>query len=257
MPRFFDSHCHFDFEPFAGHQQALWQQCRDQGIEQLCIPGVSPRQSARSLQAFSAYPGIVCAAGLHPWWIDRYRGTPERLVDELRPLAQNPRCVAIGECGLDATIATAEETQQAYFDVQIELARALEKPLVIHSLRKNAAVYQSLKQHRPPQGGVIHGFSGSPEEARQFWQLGFYIGVGGTITYPRARKTRRAVSQLPLEALVLETDAPDMPLCGRQGQSNSPLYLTEVARCLAQLRSEPLATLAQQTTLNARRLFQL
>ncbi|WP_439135848.1 TatD family hydrolase, partial [Pseudomaricurvus sp.] len=114
-----------------------------------------------------------------------------------------------------------------------------------------------LSHYQPSAGGVIHGFSGSIEQAQQYWRLGFYLGVGGTITYERAKKTRRAIAGMPLESLLLETDAPDMPLDGFQGQPNTPLRLPRIAQCLAELRKAPLADIQKQTAQNTRTLFSL
>ncbi|WP_232522390.1 TatD family hydrolase [Marinimicrobium alkaliphilum] len=251
----FDSHCHIDFEVFDGERPALWGRCQAQGLTGLVVPGVSPAQWP-GLEALCAHYDWHYGAGVHPWWVADHPQTDQWLTSLRQVLAQ-PRCVALGECGLDNTIATPLAQQQAVFEAQVGLAAQLNKPLIIHSVRSHNAVLRTLKQKTPARGGVIHAFSGSPEQARQFWDAGFYLGIGGTITYARAAKTRRAVQQLPLEALLLETDAPDMPLAGRQGQRNSPEYLPEVARVLAELRGQSVREIAEQTTANSCRLFGL
>ncbi len=116
---------------------------------------------------------------------------------------------------------------------------------------------QLLARLKPAGGGVIHGFTGSLDLARQYWALGFYLGVGGSITYPRANKTRQALASMPLESLLLETDAPDMPLNGFQGTPNSPLKIVNIAQALAALRTETIEDIARQTTENAHQLFNL
>ncbi len=129
-------------------------------------------------------------------------------------------------------------SQQVFFEQQIQLAIAYDKPLILHVHRSHNEVYRLLKNYKPSAGGVVHGFTGSYQQAKAYWELGFFIGVGGSITYPRAKKTRHAISHMPLEALVLETDAPYMPLHGFQGEHNSPLHLFNIKNCLVELRDE-------------------
>ncbi|TQV69909.1 TatD family deoxyribonuclease [Exilibacterium tricleocarpae] len=322
---FFDSHCHFDFEVFESTRDKLWRDCTAAGITRLLIPGVAPAQWPAMREIVVRYPGLLCAVGLHPWWIDKVAGIgkfPETEkghgienapgigkgpVTERDPgiekgpgmgqgtgiekdsrvkkagdaekvpaidtasgagIADVIACqiaaalaegggVAVGECGLDRHIETPLALQQIVFEVQVRLACEHRLPLVVHVRGTHQEVLAILRRHRPKRGGVIHGFSGSPELALQYWSLGFCIGVGGTITYARAAKTRRAVAQLPAAALLLETDAPDMPLHGFQGQPNTPLRLPLIARTLAQLRDQPLADIARLTTDNGCRLFDL
>ena len=252
-----DSHCHFDFEAFDSHRQSIWQACNTAGIGKLMIPGVEPARSAAAFSIAETYSGIYCSAGLHPWWVGRWleQNPSGDLAAQLQPFLLHPRCVAIGECGLDGLIDVPLDQQQRLFEQQLQLACERELPVIVHVRKAHNQVLALLQKYRPVRGGVIHGFSGSIELAQCYWQLGFYLGVGGTITYERAHKTRRAVVELPLEALLLETDAPDMPLAGRQGKANSPLYLPEVAQCLARLRDQPLQAVVAQTTKNSQRLF--
>ncbi|NIB44264.1 TatD family hydrolase [Pseudomaricurvus alkylphenolicus] len=256
---FVDSHCHLDFPEFEPDRQTLLQQCRDQQITTIVLPGIEPAQWAglSELTQAAASPRLLAAYGLHPWWVEHQQESPEEFQLQLQQQIREQGAVAIGECGLDGAINCPLERQQAYLEVQLQLACELDLPLILHGHRAHNPLLRQIKAHRPKAGGVIHGFSGSPELARQYWAMGFYIGVGGSITYERARKTRSAVVDLPLESLVLETDAPAMPLQGHQGRRNSPLALLEVARCLARLRELPLEDIARQTSANARRLFNL
>jgi TatD DNase family protein len=258
-----DSHCHLDFariteascesEPIA----ALWQRCQAQGIERLIIPGVSPRQWLKAKRLASQLPGVYWAAGLHPWRLAQQAPSIEQLAQQLAEQAVEPRCVAIGECGLDGAIDTPLNEQMAFFEAQLQVAVELSLPVIVHVRRSHPELQALLKRYRPRRGGVIHGFNGSTELGLSYWRLGFRLGIGGSITYPRASKTRRAASELPLEALLLETDAPDMPLHGLQGQPNSPLQLPRVAEQLAQLRGTRYADIARQTSDNCRLLFDL
>ena len=125
------------------------------------------------------------------------------------------------------------------------MAKQFQLPVILHHRKSHDIILRQLRQYQLPKGGVIHAFSGSYQQAMQYIQLGFKLGVGGTITYERAVKTRAVMAKVPLDALVLETDAPDMPICGRQGQRNSPEYLPEILAVLALLRHEPIEQITQ------------
>ncbi|MDM3871461.1 TatD family hydrolase [Porticoccus sp. W117] len=252
-----DSHCHFDFGAFDDNREQCWRECRQAGVEQLVIPGVNPAELDVPFGCAESLPGIFAAVGLHPWWVAAWseQQTPQQLVTALEKYLQHPKCVAVGECGLDGYLDIAIEQQLPWFEQQLKLACDAKLPVIIHVLKAHNRVIELLKKYRLPKGGVIHAFTGSAELGRRYWELGFYLGIGGTITYERARKTRDAVTQLPLQSLLLETDAPDMPLWGHQGQSNSPLYLPEIANCLAQLRGQSVEDIAAQTTANSQQLF--
>jgi TatD DNase family protein len=265
-----DSHCHLDFPALSGDHQALLGAAKGAGIGDILVPGVCPEQwpALQVLQAFSnCHSGLArvhAAAGLHPWWIESYLqswdgvqcgDSVQGLVDLLRSTLQQDAFCALGECGLDGTIELPLVQQLPFFDAQLALAAEMSLPLIIHAHGAHNEVQRCLKAQAGLCGGVIHGFSGSPELAQSYWRLGFALGIGGTITYERAKKTRRAVAQLPWDALLLETDAPDMPLSGHQGEPNSPLRLPEVAEALAQLRGSSVTQVATATTNNAWRIF--
>ena len=165
------------------------------------------------------------------------------------------RCVAIGECGLDFHVEGLDiETQRMYFVRQLELARELDLPLIVHARRAFEEVITTL-QRIGKLRGVVHSFSGSIEQARRLWKLGFCIGIGGPVTYRRATRLRGIVATMPAEFLLLETDSPDQPLAARRGARNEPAYLVEVLDCVAGLRGEDAQTVAATTTRNAERLF--
>lgn len=261
---FVDSHCHFDFSDFDGERENIWRACHDAGVLAAVIPGVAPEQWSRAKKIAKNLHAVYFSVGIHPWWISQLfsqENEIETLVAQLKAKQERAlkaeKCVAIGECGLDKMINTSVNLQYEVFDYQVALAQSYSKPLIIHSRKAHGEVMHHLKNHQPSSGGVIHAFSGSYESAKQYVDHGFYIGVGGTITYDRAAKTREAVRSLPLDAIVLETDAPDMPLHGRQGQRNSPEFIPDVAVALAELKGVTVETVAQQTTENACRLFSL
>lgn len=257
----FDSHCHFDFDDFGDSAQRdrLWLDCQSKDIQQLLIPGIEPAQWARAYALTERLQGIFMSAGVHPWWVEKINGnilTATQLI-ELENYLLREKCVAVGECGMDALIEFGLDKQHAIFEQQIQLACQLELPLIIHVRKTHNETLALLTRYRPKVGGVIHGFTGSLDLARRYWALGFYLGIGGSITYPRANKTRETVKKMPLESLLLETDAPDMPLNGFQGQANSPLKLTAVAQTLANLRHDTVENIGNVTAKNTRQLFML
>ncbi|WP_237068287.1 TatD family hydrolase [Microbulbifer guangxiensis] len=253
----FDSHCHFDFDDFAPDRDTVWERCRARGVTGMIIPGVSIEQWDNLFQLIHGQEGWYGAAGLHPWWIRDLDVADDELQRQLLGQANREGCVAIGECGLDKAIDVPLERQEAVFRLQLAVACELDLPVIVHVHRYHAEALRLIKELRPPRGGVIHAFSGSEEIAREYWQLGFLLGIGGTITYERAAKTRRTVAAVPVECLLLESDAPDMPLSGRQGQRNSPELLPDIAAALAELRSTTIEDVARQTRENTERLFAL
>lgn len=265
---FFDSHCHFDFADFDQDREKVWHDCNARGIQQLIIPGVEPEQWQTAAAIAEQHKNIFIGVGLHPHWVQTSGIKKDLVADDvaaylsqLREQLQNnihqKKCVAIGECGLDTFIETPMDLQQQVLEVHLQLAQEVELPLIIHCRKAHNELFALLQQYHLPAGGVIHAFSGSYELAARYWTMGFRLGIGGTITYERAQKTRRAVKQLPLEAILLETDAPDMPLSGKQGERNSPENILAIAQTLADLRGETLATIAAQTTRNAQTLFKI
>jgi len=258
--QFLDSHCHFDFAVFDSDRELIWRDCNALGLVQLIIPGVAPEQWLTAASIAQQHQGIYFGVGLHPWWVKEPQDLTQSLQlirHELHSNMLKAKCVAVGECGLDAAIETPMALQQQVLDIHLQIAQQTVTPLIIHCRKAHNELLVQLKRYDLPAGGVIHGFSGSYELAASYWAMGFRLGIGGTITYERANKTRQAVKQLPLEAILLETDAPDMPLIGKQGERNSPIHLVEIAKVLADLRGESLDTIAAQTTLNAHTLFKI
>lgn len=256
-----DSHCHFDFPPFAddpAHYLALAAQA---GVGRLVVPAVGERNWAQVRQLAGCFPQIYYGLGLHPFFSAEHTpGAMARLAAELGSEMSQPgtRCVAVGECGLDFAIADVDRAQQmSLLEEQLVLANQHGLPVILHCRKAYPELLQLLKRHCPEAGGVYHGFSGSLQQAMQLIELGIKIGVGGTITYRRANKTRHTIASLPLTALLLETDAPDMPVAGYQGQPNRPDRLVQVLAELAAIRGESEQEIAQVTNLTAAELFRI
>ncbi|MBV4412409.1 TatD family hydrolase [Enterobacteriaceae bacterium YMB-R22] len=255
--RFIDTHCHFDFPPFTGHESASLAQAAQAGVEKILVPGVSAERFDAILSLARQYAEVYAALGLHPVAIHRH---DDAAFDSLaKRLAQRPeKLVAVGEIGLDLYIENPQfARQQALLDEQLRLAKRYDLPVMLHSRRTHDKLAQHLRRCALARTGVVHGFSGSLQQAERFVALGYYIGVGGTISYKRASKTRNVIARLPLSALLLETDAPDMPLFGYQGQPNRPERAAQVFAALCALRNEPAEQIAQALFANTCRLFDL
>ncbi|WP_223159264.1 TatD family hydrolase [Vibrio sp. Y2-5] len=255
--RLFDTHCHFDFDEFAASFSEQMSAATQAHVEKIIIPSVGLSNWLRVKNLATQYPVTLrYALGFHPYFLEHFSDEQLQLLeDELSQ--RESACVAVGECGLDAMVAVDASLQERVFIAQLAMAQHAHLPLILHSRKTHNRLLQLIKQHRFTQGGVLHAFSGSEQQARQFIDLGFKIGVGGVITYPRANKTRQAISQLPIESLVLETDAPDMPLFGRQGEANHPKYLIHVLEELAVLRDTNKEKLASQLWANSIELFRI
>jgi TatD DNase family protein len=255
MYQLIDSHCHLDFEQFDEDREVLIDGLLAKDVTDVIVPGVHQGNWQRVLDLAAKYEHIHPALGIHPCFMAKSKHSH---IDDLAAMVEQhkDKLVAIGECGLDFSLEDIEP-QRFYFAEQIKLAQEHKLPLIIHHRNSNDIVLAFLRKYKPEAGGVIHAFSGSEQQARQYIDLGFKLGLGGTITYPRAQKTREVVTKVPLESLILETDAPDMPIYGRQGKRNSPQYLGEIFTVLTLLRDEPAVEMAAQLRLNTQQLFNL
>lgn len=253
--RFIDTHCHFDFPPFTGDEADSIQRAAQAGIEKIIVPATQAAFFARVLALATNHDALYAALGMHPMFIEQHTDAGLELLEG--HLAARPeKLVAVGEIGLDLYRDDPQFTrQQSLLDAQLRLAKRYDLPVILHSRRTHDTLAMQLKRHNLPRTGVVHGFAGSLQQAQRFIELGYKIGVGGTITYPRASKTRGVMAQLPLDALLLETDAPDMPLNGFQGQPNRPEKVLGVFESLCELRPEPAEVLAEAILRNTQALF--
>ncbi len=251
--RFIDSHIHLDFSEFDPDRDALVAEARAVGIEAFVVPGVTLKQSEQLADFAASTPGVMAAAGLHPYFMAEHGdGDLAVLSDWARENRET--LVAIGECGLDRSIDKIER-QTVLFEGQITLANELALPLIVHHRQSHDLISRSFKRCPPKFGGVIHAFSGSLQQADYYIGLGFKLGVGGVISFDRAQKTRQVMRVLPAESLLLETDAPSMPLSGHQGERNIPIRLLEVFDALLALRDEPADELSEILYHSCRAVF--
>lgn len=242
----FDSHCHLDLPELWPDWQLHWQQAQAAGVQGCLIPAVQQSAWRPLLDLTATQPQFKIALGIHPWWVAEHQAFSLVLLETL--LQQHaPRINAVGEIGLDFAIDPASfPQQQQFFSTQLSLAAQFAKPVVLHHRKSMVQLLAELKRQKFQYGGILHAFSGSPEQGQAFVDLGFKLGIGGTITYERAAKTQRTVSKLPLECFVLETDAPAMPLAGFQGQINTPKQLALVFKAFCALREESPQQIALQ-----------
>ncbi len=249
-----DSHCHLDAPEFDPDRDAVILRARNAGVSRQVIPAIDARGWPGLREICGSNSGLFPAFGLHPMYLSSHR--PEHL-QHLGEWIAREKPVAVGECGLDFFIEGLDaEEQQVYFDGQLALARDFDLPVIVHARRAVDAVIASFKRIGGLRG-VVHSFSGSPEQARQLWQLGFLVGIGGPVTYDRANRLRGLVTRMPLEYLLLETDAPDQPDAEIRGQRNEPARLSFICETIARLRGEDPAAIAATTAANAERLFNL
>jgi TatD DNase family protein len=254
-----DSHCHLDAGEFDADRAAVIEHARAAGVARQFVPAVGAAGWPKLRDMCASSPGLFPAYGLHPMYLAQHR--PEDLV-ALRDWIERERPLVIGECGLDYFVDGLDaDVQQQYFDGQLALAHEFRLPVIVHARRAVDAVIAAIRRINGSGAdglrGVVHSFSGSHEQAGQLWKLGFLVGLGGPVTYERAHRLRKLAATLPIEQLLLETDAPDQPDSGIRGQRNEPARLPQVLQAVAQLRGEEAETIALATTRNAERLFGL
>lgn len=247
-----DSHCHIDASEFDLDRTQAIAAARRAGVRGILVPAVDRASWQRIADLADADAEIFPAYGLHPMFLEQHRAAD---LDALADWIATHPSAAIGECGLDYYIAQLDPAQQLrILRPQLQLARELDLPVILHARRALDPLLLEIKRFGHLRG-IVHSFAGSSEQARQWSAQGFLLGFGGPVTYERAARLRRVVAELPIEHLALETDAPDQPLQGRQGQRNAPEYLVDVLTCVAGLRNMDANALAEATSRNVLRLI--
>jgi TatD DNase family protein len=252
MLHLIDSHCHLDFADFDIDRNTVLQHCEQLGLRHIIVPGVSRQSWPKLIQVSQTHPLLKLALGLHPMFMHRHQ--PED-IQALEQALTEHKPIAVGEIGLDFYLPNHhKEQQQTLFIQQIKLAEQFGLPLILHVRKAHDEVLKILR-NTDIKGGIVHAFNGSMQQAEHYQKLGFLFGVGGALTYPRAQKLQRLFAELPLDSIVLETDSPDMPLAGHQGQRNSPENIPLILEKLAEIRHQPESELAAATSDNCKRLF--
>jgi TatD DNase family protein len=249
-----DSHCHLDDARFDPDRDRVLARAHAAGVAAMVVPGVTAASWMRTRQVTRGQPGLYPAYGLHPYFLAEHR--PQDLA-ALEAWIERERPVAVGECGLDFFRRDLNpDIQERYFAAQLAIAAEAGLPVVIHARKAVDQVTKHLRRY-PGLRADIHSFAGSEQQARVLVELGSYLGIGTAVTFDRAHRLRRAVRAVPLEALLLETDAPDQPGAGHRGERNEPAYLRQVLEVVAQVRDEDPERIAAATARNARVLFGL
>jgi TatD DNase family protein len=252
--RMADAHAHLDMSEYAADQTQIIEQARQAGITLIINVGISLKNSHEVIATAQKFPGIFAAVGVHPHGA---AGVSEAVVAAIGELLHKPRVVALGEIGLDFYRQRAPaEVQEKVFRRFLDLAVSHQKPVIIHSRDATGNTLSILKEyHQKLRGGVMHCFSGTYEEARSFLDLGLEISFSGVLTYPNAKPLQEAARKLPLDRLLIETDAPYLSPQLRRGKRNEPAFVQFTAETLANLQNLPLEKIADQTWSNTCRLF--
>jgi TatD DNase family protein len=240
-----DTHCHLDAPEFAGALPDIVSRAASQGVKAILLPTVqaSDWEQAKNLanQYGNQIPGLVYTLGIHPLYINKVQESDViTLKNQIEQSLTDPRFVGIGEIGLDYFVEGLDPQRQEYFlHAQLDLAQQFQLPVILHVRRSQDAILKALRKRKVP-GGIAHAFNGSHQQAEQFIELGFKLGFGGAATYERALQIRRLLKELPLECILTETDAPDIPpawLKEEGGRFNEPALLPRIAQRLADTRS--------------------
>ena len=245
---FIDTHCHLDAAEFCNTQADIVRAAEAAGVKRIVVPSVTPGNFAAVHELCNRFPDCAPAYGIHPMYVD---GLSLEDLDVLHDYLKQHQAVAVGEIGLDFFIENHDRKRQEYFCIeQLKLAHEFDLPVLLHIRRAQDTLLKHLRQHRV-RGGIAHAFNGSRQQAEEFIKLGFKLGFGGAMTYSRATHLRELAATLPLESIVLETDAPDIPPDFlERGAPNKPEYLPRIAQVLAELRGMPLQEVARITTEN-------
>ncbi len=243
-----DTHCHLDAAEFDADRDAVAKEAMQAGVAAIVVPAVERANFGAVASVCRDHAGCAAAYGIHPMYV---AGAREEDIRVLRETIAREQPVAVGEIGLDRFVAGRDDEQQRhYFTEQLKVAREAQLPVLLHVRRAIDQVLQQLRRIGV-RGGIAHAFNGSLQQAEEFIRLGFKLGFGGTMTFPRAQRIRTLAAMLPLESIVLETDAPDIPPEWKVGARNTPDQLPRIAETLAALRGIPLAVVAEATTANA------
>ena len=247
-----DTHCHLDAAEFDSDRDAVHAAALAAGVERIVVPAVAVDGFRKVKTSVERYAGCAAAYGIHPLYVIQAK---ESDLAALRDWLERGQPVAVGEIGLDFHVTDSDPARQEfYFVEQLKLAREYGLPVLLHVRR---AIDQILKHLRRIQvtGGIAHAFNGSRQQADEFIKLGFKLGFGGAMTFSGSTRIRALAASLPLDAIVLETDAPDIPPAWLGGGRNSPGELARIARCLAELRSLSEHDVATACTASARAIL--
>ncbi len=265
-----DTHCHLDYNKFDSDREAVIQRAKDAGLVRILVPGLDSKSSKDAVRLAESNPMVYAAVGFHPTDLDKFT---EKAFDQIRELAEHPKVVAVGEIGLDyywVKEAKKRAFQREALERQLAFAEEIGKPVIIHMREENdawsgqasidllvilAEWHEKLNGPLAEKPGVLHSFNGSLETAQKALDLNFYIGVTGPVTYKNAEEKRHIIRQLPLQRLLIETDAPFLTPVPHRGKRNEPAYVGHIADKIGEIHSKSPVEIAEITSVNAARLF--
>ncbi|MBM4314093.1 MAG: TatD family deoxyribonuclease [Deltaproteobacteria bacterium] len=250
-----DTHAHLEMETFDRDREEVLKRAAEAGLTAIVTVGTTLSDCRKAVDLAGQYPPIYAAIGIHPHEV---KGIETGTYDALRLLARRDKVVAIGEIGLDFFYNhSPREVQLRRFAEQLDLAEELDLPVIIHDREAHAETLEILRPRKGRLGGVLHCFSGDRAMARECLDMGFHLSVAGPVTYPKADQLREVARDVPLERLLIETDAPYLAPQRHRGKRNEPAYVVETAGCLAEVRRVSVDELIRLTSANARRLFRI
>jgi TatD DNase family protein len=263
VPDLIDTHCHLDFDAFVADREEVLSRALESGVERILNPGIDLKSSREAVHLADTYPQVFAAVGIHP---NSAQNWDENTLDELRDLASHPKVVAIGEIGLDYyRDYTPHDLQQSVFRRQLGLAAELDLPVVIHNRQSTTDLLRILADWCAALGeprsslrkrpGVLHSFSEAYTAAQEALALNFFIGFTGPVTFSNAGELRETAAEVPLDRLLVETDAPFLTPHPKRGKRNEPAYVRFVAEKISEIKKLPFELVAATTSANADRLF--
>lgn len=253
---FIDSHAHLDDERFEGDRDELIRSLKERGIELVLNPGADLITSRNAVELSRKYECIYAAVGCHP---HDSKDMTDETIDIFAVMAKQNKVLAIGEIGLDYYYDNSDrDTQKKWFREQINLAKQLDLPYIVHDRDAHEDVLRIMKEeHYSGTRGILHCFSSSVEMAREFIKLGFMISLGGPVTFKKSKIPKMVAQEIPLEHLLIETDSPYLAPEPFRGKRNEPLYVKYVAEEIARIKNISVDIVAEQTNKNFKRLFNL
>jgi len=252
-----DSHCHLDHKQFAGDIAGVLRRAADAGVNYVLTIGTGegPNDLDCALRIATQYPGVFATTGIHPHDASKADAAS---FEWMRTLSHEEKILAIGEIGLDYHYDfSPRETQSQVFCEQLKIAREAAKPVIIHTREAWDDTLHILREQWHSRPGILHCFTGTPQQALEAVEMGFYIGFGGVLTFPKSADVREAARTVPADRLLLETDAPYLAPVPHRGKRNEPAFTAITAAKLAQVRECSVEHIAEQTTRNFRALFHL
>jgi len=258
-----DTHCHLNLNQFAEDLELVLERAVQNGVDRILVPGIDLETSQRAIDIAEKYTGVFAAVGVHP---NNANSWNSGTIKEIEALSQHPKVVAIGEIGLDYyRCYAAREVQKVVFEVQLDLASRRQLPVLIHNREATHDLWRMLKGWRAQlqdlgkdlakRPGVLHAFEESMDIASEAIQLNFYLGFGGAITYPKAGNRVELIRKLPLEGLLVETDAPYLSPQSQRGQRNEPANVRIITKKIAEIKNLNYDKVVKATSQNAERIF--